>query len=364
MKKYIAIMVAVLMLFSLAACTQPTTAPTTTAPTSGTTGTGPTTTEAPTIPTAPDGRYPAETVKIGFVNYDTTAAQVLSIQRYFEYLQSAYNFEIIWSESLDSAEGELAFIEQCAAAGAKGIIGYYNVAEDVALEKAAELGMYYWGMMGGSQSVYDTNKSNPYWVGAQYRPDGDFNMGYEIGKAAVEAGYTNLVLVSGGADMGVPFFIQRRLGFNKAIEEANAAGKNITVLKDVGGWPGTEAFLAGQAEALNMDVDAICSTYTALPWMTPIANSGKDIKVFSGDGIAESTVGLMKAGRIKFMYAEIPEVFGMAIPMILNAVAGHSENFLQDGASPRIIAADLTVDNAADGRLKPKRKPRAGGRKP
>jgi len=36
-----------------------------------------------------DGRYPAETVKLGFVNYDTTAPQVLELRNYFEYLQQA-----------------------------------------------------------------------------------------------------------------------------------------------------------------------------------------------------------------------------------------------------------------------------------
>lgn len=348
MKKILALMLAMLMLVSLAACAgTPTTtaAPTTT----GTTAPEGTTTEpAATIPTTADGKYPAETVKIGFINYDTTADQVLSIQKYFDYLKTAFNFEIIWSESLQNAEQELAFIEQCASAGCKAVIGYYNVSEEEAAKKASALGMYYWGSMGGAQEVYDAMKADPMYLGTNYNPTANYDLGYDIGKAAIEAGCTKLILSSGGADMGVPFFIERREGFLAAVKEATDAGKDVTIVQDVGGWPGTEAYAAGQTEALGKDADALCSTFTALPWLAPMGAAQKELKVFSGDGVSEATVGLMMGGKFTAIFSEIPDTFGMAIPMILNAVAGYSDKFLDNGDAPRIASTSWKITKADD----------------
>ena len=121
MKKIIALLLALAMLFTLAACQNG--GPGATDNTGATNSTGTTNgSEGPALDSK--GRYPAETVKIGFVNYDTTAELTLSIQRYFDYLDDYFNFEVIWSESLGSAEEEFAFIEQCASAGCKAIIGY------------------------------------------------------------------------------------------------------------------------------------------------------------------------------------------------------------------------------------------------
>ena len=352
MKKILALMLALVMLVALVACAgTPATTPTTVAPTSGsTTAEGTTTEPAETIPTTADGKYPAETVKIGFVNYDTTAEQVLSFQKYVTYLQTAFNFEIVWSESLSNAEQELSFIEQCAAAGCKAIIGYYNVSEEEAAKKAADLGMFYWGSMGGGQEAYDAMKANPMYIGCNYNPTANYDLGYNVGKAAIDAGCTKLILSSGGADMGVPFFIERRTGFMAAVDEAKKAGKDITVVKDVGGWPGTDAYAAGQTEALGMEADALCSTFTALPWITPMQNAGKfgQLKVFSGDGVNEATVGLMMGGAFTAIFAEIPEAFGMAIPMILNAVAGNGDKYLDNGNAPRVLNATWSITAPED----------------
>ncbi len=146
MKKVLVLLLAVSMIFTFAACTTETTTQQTTGTTIEGTTTGDATSSETEIELSEDGRYPAETVKIGFVNYDTSAEQVLTIQKYFEYLQTAFNFEIIWSESLGSAEEEFAFIEQCAAAGCQAIIGYYNEGKEESQKLTASLGMYYWGL--------------------------------------------------------------------------------------------------------------------------------------------------------------------------------------------------------------------------
>ena len=132
MKKFLALILALAMVLSLAAC-----------------GSAP----------ADDGDAAAtdEPIKIGFVNYDPTAEQYLVLDSYFEYLKETYNFEIMASEALNSAEGELAFIDACAAAGCKAVFGYYNVSNEQALLKCAEYGMYYFGQ-GANKAITENNE--------------------------------------------------------------------------------------------------------------------------------------------------------------------------------------------------------------
>ena len=77
MKKLIALLLALVMVFALVACGNPGSEQTGDPNPSTSTNPG---TDGPK--TDAKGRYPAETVKIGFVNYDTTAEQVLIFQNY------------------------------------------------------------------------------------------------------------------------------------------------------------------------------------------------------------------------------------------------------------------------------------------
>ncbi len=297
-----------------------------------------------------DGRYPAETVKIGFVNYDTTAQQVLDIQVYTEYLESAFNFEIIWSESLDSAEAEFAFIEQCAAAGCKGIIGYYNEGRAESVKLTESLGMFYWG---GSENdyIYEPSKNSKAYLGGFYTGDQNYDFGYAISEALVNAGCHKIIVMSGGKEFGVEFFVDRYNGIMDGIKDAKAGGYDIEVVYEVPGWPGTEAFAAHQAAALETDADGLAGTLTALMWIQPMQNSGKfgQIKVASIEGVSEDILGLMYAGFYTGICAEVPDVFAMGIPMIINAVEGYGD--LQrnaDGSAPRVLAKNWVITNPDD----------------
>lgn len=350
MKKALAMILAMMMLVSLAACgtapaaTTETTAAATAAATTAAATEAATTaetkadaTQPASIPLSADGKYPAETVKIGFVNYDTTAENVLNLQKYFEHLQTAFNFEVIYSESLTSAEGELAFIESCAAAGCKGIIGFYNVAKSESVQRAIDLGMYYWG--GASEpAIYDVMKNNPMYLGGSYSKDADYTMGYKMATALIEAGSTKLIYTSGGRDFGVEFFVKRSEGFDAAIADAKAAGKTVEKVADVSGWPGTEAFAAAQTEALGKEADGLVSSFTALPWLQPLGVAGKmgQIKIAGSETVNDTLAGLFNDGVISYSYSEVTESFGMAVPMILNAAAGHADKYLQNGASPQV----------------------------
>jgi hypothetical protein len=339
MRKILTVLVTAILLVSvLAACAPAPT--TTTAPTST-----PAPTSGPQVTLSPDGKYPAETVKIGLEVYDTTAELTLQMQQYFKYMQKAYNIEIITSESIADAAGELAFIESCAAAGCKAIIAGYNVTQGQAVQRTIDLGMYYWGTA-NEPAVYDAFKSNPMYLGGVKAENADYQIGVNVAQALIDAGCKKLVFTSGGADFGIQMFVDRKKGFTDTVAKASG----VTIVADVAGWPGTESFAAAQTAALGMDVDGIASGYTALPWLGALGASGKmgQVKIASNETVNATLFDLMSNGAIFYSYSEIAQSFGVAVPMILNAVAGHADKYLMDGAAPQVPMGYWTIANKED----------------
>lgn len=353
MKKLLALLLAMVMMFSLAACGTPTGDTTPTGDPSPTSDPSPSAAESQTPAPSPadgptlsaDGRYPAETVKIGFVNYDTTADIVLALQEYFAYLQQTFNFEVIWSESLSSAEEEFAFIEQCAAAGCKAIIGYYNEGRDESVKLTESLGMYYWSEA-ESETIYEPSKNSMAYLGGYHSGSMQYDFGYACVEMLADAGCKKLIIMSGGKDYGVAHFVQRYEGMMAAV-----ADKGLEVVYEVPGWPGTEEFAAHQTAALETDADGLAGALTALMWLQPMQNAGKfgQIKVAAIETVSEDLAGLFDAGVYVGACSEISGMFGLSIPMILNAVAGYGD--LQrnpDGTAPQISTKNWTVNSGED----------------
>lgn len=329
MKKFLALILALAMVLSLVACGN---AP---AGDEGTAGDA-AVTDGPAL--SADGRYPAETVKIGFETFTTTDEQFLAIQKYFDYLDDFFNIEVIYSEALDSAEGEIAFIEQCAAAGCKAIIGYYNVSNEEVVKLCEEKGMYYWGN-GNNTAIVEYGNATSAYLGSFHYEGGsaDYNYGYGCVEALAEAGCKKIILVSGGASFGVEMFIDRKTGAEDAAKDFG-----LEIVYEVPGWPGTEDFSAHQTNALATDADGIASMLTALMWIQPLNVAGKfgQIKVAAVDALNETVVDMFGAGMYVGTATEITEIFGLSVPMILNAVAGYGEQQRNaDGTAPMINCA-------------------------
>jgi len=285
--------------------------------------------EEPSMMTT-DGRYPAETVKICVETFDPADSQYQSVQDYLEFLaDNVFNVEFIYSEAIASAEQELQFIENCGAAGAQGLITYYNVSKGQAVAKAAELGMYYWGQA-EEPEIYDAYKDNPYYLGSVVQGNGDFDGMYGVTKAILEQGKTKLIYANGGADFGITMFINRQAGFQAAVDEAIANGAEITV-SVVPGFP-NEAWFAAQGAALAGDVDAVVASFGADVWVQPIAASGKtDIAVGSFGGIADFYKQTMADGSVSAIAAEPSKRFGIGVAQIVNAVDGNADVLEENG---------------------------------
>jgi len=299
------------------------------------------------------GRYPAETVKIGFVHYDPYADAIMALKAYFNYLDDYLNFEIIWSEPINSAGGELAFIDACAAAGCCAIIGYYSTCAEEAVQRCEDLGMYYWGQ-GGNKELTQNQElmKSPYYLGGLDTANLDYEYGYGCIEMLVEAGCHKIAGVSGAKSFGVQLFIDRWQGALDAIEDYRAKGYDIELVYEVQGFPGTDgAFEAGQAAVLGMpEVDGVYSTLTALMWIHPTNEAGRfgQLKfAAAGETMSEGAIGMFGAGFYVGTATEIIDVFGMGIPLIINAVEGHPIRNA-DGTAPLIKAGWWKVTNVQD----------------
>lgn len=275
-----------------------------------------------------DGSYPAETVKIGLVGYDNTSEQQMAIQAYLDYLSENFNIDIMYSENLADAEGELNFISDCAAAGCKAIIGYYNEALSEAAKTAADYGMYYWGGFGGNNDEVEAAKAacGEYYLGGYTLGEANYEGGRSMALALAEQGCEKVVFCSGGASFGVTQFVERKEGFMAGVEEAKANGVNMEVVKEVEGWPGTDSFTADQTAVMGMDIDAIASSFDVAMWFQPIMEAGKaeSVKLAAIGEVSDTYHDFFNSGLVSVIVYDNEEVmFGNAIPMILNAVSGN-----------------------------------------
>ena len=297
-----------------------------------------------------DGSWPEETVKIGMVEYDTTSEQFQAISAYYDYLAKYFNIEFMYSESLSDAEGELNFIADCASAGCVAIIGRYNEAKEQAALAAAEQGMYYVGGFGGDSATYEKVKDNEYYLGAYTLGEGDYEAGRSLALGLAEQGKEKVVLVSGGASMGIPQFVNRKQGVLDGIEEARANGSNIEIVLEIEGWPDSDAFVAAQTTALDMDIDSIASTLDPFMWFQPIAQAGKSdsVSIACIGEVSDTYYDAFNSGMVSCLVYDTPDtVFGSAIPMILNAVTGN-KLVNADGSAIYFPVQRFTIINPAD----------------
>ncbi|MDO4573018.1 MAG: hypothetical protein Q4C13_06580, partial [Clostridia bacterium] len=125
----------------------------------------------------------------------------------------------------------------------------------------------------------------------------------------------------------------------------------VSVAYEVPGWPGTEEFAAHQTAALETDADGLAGTLTCLMWMQPIANAGKmgQIKIAGIETVSADIADLMAGGIYVGSFSEITDVFGLAIPMIINAVDGNDpQQRNADGTAGQVGVKNWVITDAED----------------
>ncbi|MDD3409260.1 MAG: hypothetical protein PHY12_00470 [Eubacteriales bacterium] len=279
-------------------------------------------------------------IKIGMEIYDPTDQEFLALKDYFDnYLSPAMNITFVYSEALSDADGEAAFIDNCAAAGCDAIMGYYNVAGAEAAWRAIENGMYY---TYGDKQMWEELKAEPLYLGAlTYGENGDFEAGYAMGKYLADAGCKKIVYSNGAADFGVEMFINRGAGF--------AAGAGDAEIITVSGFPGNDAFSSQQNSALTTQgVDAVATSFNALSgWAQPVAAAGINVPLATIGVVSEDFVNALNGGQISLLVAANIQRYGLQIATIYQAING-TKIVDENGFAPMYNQGYLVIDNGAD----------------
>lgn len=336
MKRLIAMGLSLVMVLGLAACGGNNKTPVETKP-------APTASQpAETTPVeAPDGPVePTRTVKIGIEIYDPTDQEFLVLKDYCDnYLSKELNVEFVYSEAIADADGEIAFIDNCAASGCDGVIGYYNVTGPQAAWEAVDNDMYYVDCTAG---VWDELNGEEKYLGSiTYGDNGDFSAGQAMGQYLVEKGCKKIVYSNGGADFGVQMFVDRQNGFLDG-----ASGAEILT---VSGFPNADSFPTDQNAALTTaGVDGVATSFNAMAgWAQPIQAMGLDIPVATIGVVGQDFVDALSGGMVDMVVAGNIERWALPITMIYQAVNGQ-KIVDENGDAPVVEQAWLTFDSAED----------------
>lgn len=289
-----------------------------------------------------DEMYPAEKVLIGVELYDPTESSTIALKAYFDYLAETFNVEFKYSEAIADADQEMKFIEDCAVAGAKGFFAYYNVAGAEQINKVLEYNMYFYGASENTE-IYDAFKENPLYLGSI--DNGNFNYlgGGAMGEWVLANGFDKVIYANGGADFGVPIFVERQRGFLDALN--GAAVEVITV----SGFP-NEQFFADQGAALSTEgVDAVVASFNGVDfWAQPIATAGLSdtIKLGTFGALNDDFVNAFETGLISLLASDNIQSFGFVVPIICNAVDGNAEALQKDGLATKAPGTPWIIDSA------------------
>lgn len=197
MKKALALILALVMIFALAACGN--SAPASSAPAAAN--------EAPAASTDD------KPIKIGVLVADVSGEEALGFRAYYEdYIAKNYNVTFTYTEQLEDAAAEKAAIEKFAAQGYDAILSLSGSDRTTQIETAAANKLYYAvvsGMLDDEQ--FEQFKSNEYFVG-QIGPsmDTEFEAGYAMGKYFADQGVKTVGMY--GAFIPNPMHVYRAAG--------------------------------------------------------------------------------------------------------------------------------------------------------
>lgn len=162
-----------------------------------------------------------ETVKIGVLIYDSTDSEVVAFKNYFQnYIAKEYPVEFVYSDSITTAEEEVAAIENFINLKTKGIISFSDQ-DRVASIKLCEEAQVYYAVAAGTlnDEQYDELKGYEYYVGSIGPSlEEEEQVGYDMAKHYLEAGNKNFLVYAGGYPY-VDMHKRRTDGMIKAFEE-------------------------------------------------------------------------------------------------------------------------------------------------
>ena len=323
--------------------------------------------EMPGTPTKPT---PTDTSlhKIGVIVYNTGDEEVIGFREYLQgYIESNFPMvKFLYSDSIQSEEQELAFIQSACDQGVEGFMSFLS--RDLKAEVAlCEQNKAYYLLASGtvSDEDFDAVADNPWFLG-MFGPGQpfEFQAGADMARYFVREQTGNrYFILSGGAPLGNAMHYQRTLGILDAISAAYGVN-----------FPQTRQELAGTAEPITLELDkltvTICPGYISRdPYLTTAKEAyaaGTYDAVLSVlppadmiDAIGKTPLGVVDSyntrnlqlsseGVLKFVVGKYSSMIGPSFALMLNAVTGHASEFREKGRAIQVTQGFWTSDSQED----------------
>lgn len=354
MKKMIALLLALIMVFALVACgntntpSTPSDTPSSSTPGSNTPSSDkPVESDKPTEPT-----LEPHTLAVAFASMSTAD---MMMKDYLENtLGKAYNTKFVFSEQLEDTDSVISFLETAYASGAEGIIVFPTDGLEQIIAKANELGMY---IVTNAAKLQDSVKEMPYYVGSVSSGAALTAASYRsiVEQMVSDGEKHNVIIVSGGAGMGsnqhllctqaVLEVLQDTYGLTYSTPIADMARSTSKIEVDTGtdtkifiypGFPQSDAYVPGMSSMLQTgEYDTVICCFNVFGQFSVAIDEvekayGKNIRVVSLAAVDEATKNAFETkdafGNPSIDAVVVKPLCGMAGEMfavLYNAVEGN-----------------------------------------
>ena len=283
-------------------------------------------------------------VKIGVLVADVSGEEALGFRAYYEnYIAKNYNVTFTYTEQLADAAAEKSAIEKFAAQGYDAILSLSSSDRATQIETAAANELYYAvvsGMLDDAQ--FEQYKSNPYFVG-QIGPSmqTEFDAGFAMGKHFADQGVKTVGIY--GAFIPNPMHVYRTAGVlaglgctyggasdkdgiagqifgDQGVDMSKVACTNVQVIGCFQGFGDTtfdELFgIVGQAP------EAFLSVGMATTFFAESLN-GAHIPYADIDSFTSGNAANMKDGSLVYLAGKYSSSIGPIFAAVMNAVKGN-----------------------------------------
>ena len=179
----------------------------------------------------------AGSTKIGVLVADATGAEALAFRAYYEkYIAGAYDVEFIYSEELNTADGEKNAIDNFIVNNCKAIISFSSVDRPAQIEQCDAAGIYYAVATGTlTDEEYEEFKDYEYYVGAIGPSlNTEFQVGYDMAAYYIDKGMTRFGIFGGAVPYRTDMHIYRAAGMLTAMIEKGGEGAAYQGVTDPG----------------------------------------------------------------------------------------------------------------------------------
>ena len=318
----------------------------------------------------PNKPAPTDTTlhKIGVIVYNTGDEEVIGFREYLQgYIESNFPMvKFLYSDSIQSEEQELAFIQSACDQGVGGFMSFLS--RDLKAEVAlCEKNKAYYLLASGtvSDEDFDAVADNPWFLG-MFGPGQpfEFQAGADMARFFLREGTGNrYFILSGGASLGNAMHYQRTLGILDDLSTAygvsfpqnrtDLARTETPVTLELGkltvaicpGYISRDPYLTTAKEAYAAGTwDAVLSVLPPADMIDVIGKTPLGVV----DSYNTRNLQLSSEGTLKFVVGKYSSMIGPSFALMLNAVTGHAAEFRDKGRAIQVTQGFWTSDSQED----------------